>query len=624
MKTNHESGVPHKVLSKEHLRMRHSFRDQVGPLRNFLFELHLSYFKKEALAKSFSDYIANGVVTQGTGFLKKHRQLFIQGLKVLSGDDVPDFTDFTVTSTGYPRHYAEIFQELNKFSEACKTLVNELPCYLTEQRRAPVTGKLAVYVRENAPRAQFLLTLLNWPKFIRLEHSKEAKIALLNEFADKVSSFRPGDLEYKSALVSERLVSRVRKNLSFLPEILLRFDKRTYKGLKEKPGSIPDRVSYMLSHFTTPIWVDSRPLGRCTVLSEPAGKSRIIVGYNGMVNATNVFDHIRGILSTFKEDCSVNQSLGHDVLQRLTADLKAKVFSCDLSNFTDDITSSVLYPFLDTIGLHDFMAVINGPILVGNRVVRPVRSLMGLRGTFELCSIIHHALVRDSGGLTYALCGDDLVLKVEDDEVERYLKTSSDIGLTVNRSKSVLSSSVGLFCGKAFWYGEDISPRRFPFHSLSDSSDIYEYATVAGSITRNSSVLPKPQRRIFRKYLVIYTKLKKFWMRTPIPKFLPVKLGGFGFGGGPGLLDVLLRPSIRRFVNVPKVREPPDAITTRRYIPFVSPVEKPLFWFTPNLLVEGWYKRAKTTRNVALGRTLKDLTEILEYFYSIGDFVTAK
>jgi hypothetical protein len=445
---------------------------------------------------------------------------------------------------------------------------------------------------------------------VTIEMSDHEKAEKLEAFKTLITSFKPGDKEYYSGLLANRLADEhllsvigLQDEISYETSlggdgmlarqvVRTKLSERTYKGRSDRVGTIPRCVAYMNDIMVNPLYIDDSPLGKTTVLSEKGGKTRFIVGYTGLVNATGVYEYFRRILDGIPGDSSSDQTKGHERARRLSEYSLNSIISADLSSFTDGLTTSVLYPFLDRLGLHDFIGVINAPIYVGDSVVKPVRPLMGLRGTFEIASIIHHVVARECNIKDYSLCGDDMVF--EKGSYESYVRVWNSLGIEVNPSKTIVAKGMATFCGKVYLFGIDISPVTIPFNSISKINDRHELLTTCSQVIENSKAVIKP---VFHKIVSIVLRLlnRKF-KNQPLPKHLPRKLGGLGLPGGPGLLKVLAKPWVHSFIILPDLEEPPDAYVTRRYLPLVDPDEIRLFPWLSNLLCDGYYTNKKKVR----------------------------
>jgi hypothetical protein len=623
-----------KATDDRGLKMKNSVMIQLKNLRDLLFGLHLNLFQNPSLATSFCNSLVAGVEHKGNGYLKLHRGLFVQGLKVLTLGD-PEFVGFQLTKNGYPRYYDEIFSELYSIGASVES--SRLPVnwkdYIDPCSGA-ISGNMPTYLpslnQKTISRLKTILTLLNWPKFVKLDLSEIKKSEILHDFKVKMTSWKEGDSEYNSGLVADGLVRFLPNMCAYkgyeqdlegtrVPFTKLMLSARTYKGRPDTVGKLPECVAYMSHGMVNPIYIDKTPLGKATVLSEKAGKNRIIVGYNGLVNAHGVGAYLRRILDNNPNDCSKDQTIGHNHLKSFSAK-GYTIASMDLSEFTDGLTSTVLYPFLDSLGIHDFMGVINAPIEVGGEIIKPVRPMMGLKGTFELASIIHHCVTKSSNMSNYYICGDDLV--AVGGNLDSYVRTWSNLGIQVNQTKSIVAEGLGTFCGKTYFWGVDISPVRIPLSTITDCEDELELYTVCGSTVSNASGLTPGARKVIGSKVVRLMASKRNLKGRKIHKSLPFKLGGLGLDRDKPLLSVLSNDALS-ICSVPVEKPLPDAHITRRWFPLVDDEEVRLFYFLPLLLVSGFYTRSKKRTTVLRKRSYRSLLSVLEYFYSIGEFAPA-
>jgi hypothetical protein len=390
-----------------------------------------------------------------------------------------------------------------------------------------------------------------------------------------------------------------------------------------------------------PIYVDSSPVARVSVLPEPGGKTRVITGYNGLINATNAYDIASRVRECIHQDVSLDQSSGHRWLAENTKISKIAydryLISADLSAFTDNLHFELFLPTLEVLGMRDFGAIAQSPIYVGEKVVSPLRLLMGLRGTFEVASVVHHGLVQTSGISDYVLCGDDLLFAdVGLSMFRRYRDKINGSGLKLNESKTIVSRFGGIFCGEAYMLGHRITPARLPLFTLfsPELSDTQVFRS-GGTVIQNvrSAKLTKPVTKILIGSVIALLGRQKRFRRRPLPIDLPAKLGGLGgrVAVKGGLLEIISRLKNRAFATVPRPRDEPDCYQTRRYVPYAWG-DKPLVikwnfryeiltFSAPNLLVEGGYKRGGRRPSVSEPLLqLKDMLSILEYYYSIGEF----
>jgi hypothetical protein len=343
-----------------------------------------------------------------------------------------------------------------------------------------------------------------------------------------------------------------------------------------------------------------------------------------MVNATNLYEKVRGWLDNIPNDASGDQSRGHKFAKQMSArligpplELESSVpycYSTDLSSFTDKLNWNAYTPFLEAINCRDFLAIVNSPIVVGKEVVEPLRLLMGLRGTFELASLIHHGIVRQFTK-NYVLCGDDLLFLGVESDLVQYRTLCDYVGLELNQSKTVVSIDTTVFCGKVYFRGTDVSPISPPIFSL--TKDFSTFISSARNFMENGLIHEKAIKsriKIFLKYL------GRLYRGKIIPYELPIKLGGIGFKTGRSLIRILERKAIRSFARFPTEDDEPPPRYTRRYPISTDKDEVKLFPYTRNLLLRGYVLRRPSIKPKHQTHALKDMHSCLCYFYDLQPY----
>jgi hypothetical protein len=301
-----------------------------------------------------------------------------------------------------------------------------------------------------------------------------------------------------------------------------------------------------------------------------------------------------------------------------------KIYSTDLDAFTDKLVLNAYRELLDLMNSSDFLACITAPIEVNGRTVNPHKSLMGLRGTFELASLVHHGLAIACGLSERVLCGDDLLFTSSDNSVlQRYEALCSYVGLTLNRLKTVISADTGVFCGKVFFRGMDVSPVIPPLYTLTKSST--DFISAAGDFIASSERMSKGFRNAAK---VLVLRLASTFRGIYLPIYLPKKLGGVGIAQAKGLLQILKSKMARLACNIPDEDEPVPSRTIRFpytskyevvYYPKVSNGSKTGIFFGFNNLLESGFTQRYRKRKVTGKKSaqIKDLHSILCYYYSI-------
>jgi hypothetical protein len=521
---------------------------------------------------SYAKYTVRRLRYEGFGFLKKSRNLFIQGVKILGGDKT-DFSGFS-RKNELPRYLYWVFSELKKQSTLGANF---------SQRRS-----------------QLLLSILYLPKSIKLR-SKSAEKIEISRFIERVTAARPS-----TSIEVINQPYRLYKQFESvrLPKTDLVFVAHEQSQKRSDFGyDIPKSVDLATQPFTK--WGDpyepnkfpkyhelnSIPYGTVKLLTECGGKHRVICSYASHIHSNNVRHHLRSILDSLPQDSSKDQATGHIYAQKLSAgkystsavscginvivssvplqckpsrtknifkaiDERLKRFfvtpaieyekftrneqtvkrsrlypivSADLSAFTDNIDPGAYMRMCHSLGIPEFRHLYTTPVKVNNDVIKPNVPLMGLKGCFDIASLIHHCLVQEFITLDYRVCGDDFVGRCDLHSYENALAT---VGLSLNRSKTLVSETTSVFCGKVYHFGRDISPTKPPLHVL-----------VTGTFTDFKSAvesyLPKVFGLLRREFIRISLNLLGRFKRF-ISLDLPFLLDGIPLKrSGSSLISVL-------------------------------------------------------------------------------------
>jgi hypothetical protein len=199
-----------------------------------------------------------------------------------------------------------------------------------------------------------------------------------------------------------------------------------------------------------------------------------------------------------------------------------------LDAFTDNTsTAGICFGLseMGLLGLEDYL--LNLPINLPNgKKIVPKKLLMGLKGCFELSSVLHHYAVKLAGIRRYALCGDDLVFT---GSIEPYMATIKTFGWSINRSKTVVSKTAAVFCGEMYWFGFRVSPR-VPKVYTAFSNGKPRKASVLFSTVRMTieSLNTIYSRKVVAKIIGPFLRLlRSKWSGVVVPS-LPSKLRGLG------------------------------------------------------------------------------------------------
>jgi hypothetical protein len=533
--------------------------------------------------KAYLSDVEKRLRNNGADFLSKSRSFPLLGLKLLGNDR----TGFPVTGfkqqSGkiYPKLFAWYWSELERHSK-----INN------------PTKADALYVRK-------LISVLAFSKMLRTSSVRQISKAL-SSFEERVS---PSDAEPKvtpftnlegifirrepshpsvQKTMIEALIDSWSKpevehppeqektwfqeglplmetlgadvNLAALPKFM-DLDSFSSKpsALRDQPIEMPEWFRFHING-TLPYFRDDEPkvigfkpppYGKVHVLTEFAGKLRLIVPYNTpFVHSTGLFSRCRAILAQISEDYSTNQADGHRFVQRETAKkVGGYCVSADLTAFTDSISTEACKFGLSSLDLTELSSYLfDLPVSLPNgKIFTPNKLLMGLKGCFEFGTLLHHYIVRRSGIVRYALCGDDLFFRGDPAD---YISNLKHFGPELNRDKTVISMTAAIFCGEYYWYGHRVKPVSVKVSALFRNGNLRD-TPVLFSVTRsvisalNELYRPKLVSQISAKF---FNLLRRRW-RSAIFPTLPQKLGGMGLRSqrtSESLCTLLSRNSVLR------------------------------------------------------------------------------
>lgn len=366
------------------------------------------------------------------------------------------------------------------------------------------------------------------------------------------------------------------------------------------------------------------PYGRIHVLTESAGKLRIICPYNTpFVHSTGLYARSRAVLDALSCDYSSDQAAGHRMVQKETSFGNKMCVSADLSNFSDDIKPDLSAFGLRSLGLPKLKDYLfNLPVtLPSGRFLIPDKLLMGLKGCFELSSVCHHYVVKCSGIINYALCGDDLFFR---GDINVYLDAIKESGWKLNRSKTVHSRTVAVFCGEMYWLGLRISPRVPKVSTCFHDGKLLK-AGILFAVTRcNILHLEKIyNRRGMAKVIWPFLRLLRSRWNSVISLEAPQKLRGLGLRSivpGIGLLDILSRRDVLRMSKL-SIGIKRDKVSSTRWfgIPIQIAPNKALQEFScfPALLKKGAVDLKVLPNRSAVIKYVSslDVSDVLYWYY---------
>jgi hypothetical protein len=412
----------------------------------------------------------------------------------------------------------------------------------------------------------------------------------------------------------------IKLNLGTLPKYL------DLDSISTKPCALKDEPRF-------PHWFDrggvadfgykDPPYGRVHVLTESAGKLRLICPYNTpFVHSIGLYRRCREILRAVRGDYSENQAAGHRFVQKEIAKSDAMCVSGDLSNFSDNTLPELAAFGLRQIGLDNFdKYLFNLPVGMPNgRFIIPNKLLMGLKGCFELSSVLHHYVTRRAGIKRYAIVGDDIFFQGDLETYEKGLEIS---GWKLNRAKTIYSRSVAVFCGEMYWFGHTVTPCVPKVSSCFRNGKLLK-AAVLFSVTR-SAVANLNQvynrRSVVTVMLPIIRLLRSKW-KSLIVLEAPQKLRGLGFKTsrpGVGLLQLLSRRDILRMAKLSiGIKRVPIEGTRWFGLPIqIGPSKcRNVFTFTPTLCYGAVQLKVPNSRPaVRKDVSSLQLFNVLEWYY---------
>uniref|UniRef100_A0AAU7YEH1 RNA-dependent RNA polymerase n=1 Tax=Exserohilum turcicum mitovirus 5 TaxID=3229029 RepID=A0AAU7YEH1_9VIRU len=188
-------------------------------------------------------------------------------------------------------------------------------------------------------------------------------------------------------------------------------------------------------------------LGKLSVVYDQAGKARVIAITNWWIQQClkPLHDSIFSLLKTFPTDGTFNQL---KPLQTLVRKNK-RMYGFDLSAATDRLPIDLQVQILNILKYNgnEWKNLLSIPWdYKGKDIYYSVGQPMGAYSSWGMLALTHHVLVRYSArraGVTdfndYAILGDDVVI-ANDIVAHEYLLVMKSLGLSINLSKSVISS----------------------------------------------------------------------------------------------------------------------------------------------------------------------------------------
>lgn len=648
-----------KGFAKRPFKLIQSEEEQIRSFLDYQASLLSSLGCPTNAIKSYVGTLGIRIRSERAGFLKLLKDLFIQGVKIL-GDDTPIFHGWKIKGR-FPRLYHWVFTELATLNQQWSATPSQVK------------------------RARGLLSVLYGARSLKLQHSVSALNKALDDFKTRVLKKNADSVLAQAGNTLEKAKRKFGPVFSDSMTNGSQFDlsRRSQKPNKLWQGEefrLPEKVfeAQRLADYANGVeplvnnaFVRKGPIGKVTVLTEKAGKTRVICGYNGYVNASDLSLRARSILDVHEKDASKDQTLGHIHALKLSAlaehmieksyvpeldwstmmfrtqpansapkpkglnlfrmfaggkkttaevTVKAdpvllgkKILSADLSAFTDSISYGTWVGMLAYLGCNNLHSLLfsGEVILPTGEAIKPNTVLMGLKGCFDVASLVHHICLPEE--VDYRIVGDDFVGIIPPEIYEQLVGT---VGLELNRSKTVYSKDTSVFCGKVYKTGADISPFVPSFFTMCGSSVASAVDSAKDALDRGY-LFPNQFRSIVR---FVKTKVLSR-LKCRVSFDLPSKLGGFHTRNGPSrsLLDVLDErwQHFIASVSVPVSSLDPETISRNSLPGFPCLGIKVLPW--TELYLAGGQKLPRKVKLCSPNKSgdLLGLGLILEYYYGL-------
>jgi len=223
-------------------------------------------------------------------------------------------------------------------------------------------------------------------------------------------------------------------------------------------------------------------LGKLSVVRDQAGKARIVAITNWWLQIclNPIHKALFKLLKGFDQDGTFNQTKPLELLMKYKGPVhygdnfvmtdSRVFFSFDLSSATDrlpvDVQKDILNILSPSLGDLWLDALSIPWFWKSDRIKYSVGQPMGAYSSWAMLALTHHTIVQLAAlraGLTtkfteYAVLGDDIVIASEP-VAKEYLQIMSDLGVSINLNKSVISNRFAEFAKR--WVGPqglDITP----------------------------------------------------------------------------------------------------------------------------------------------------------------------
>jgi hypothetical protein len=253
-------------------------------------------------------------------------------------------------------------------------------------------------------------------------------------------------------------------------------------------------------------------LGKTAHKMEPA-KVRIfaISDYWTQVLLRPLHDALMDILKALPSDATWNQDAGGDLVRKWSAEGR-RMWSFDLSNATDRFPVHLQASMLDFL-LRDYSVSKLGQIWRSLLTARTYRTPsgeevrygagqpMGTLSSWAAFALCHHTMVQWAAlrcgrraFWDYTMLGDDIVIadgpngQDNSDVAAEYARLlGEDLGVAVNRAKSVQAQGAAEFAKRSFVNGAEITGLDWQLSALGASNGVYLYQFLSELVRRGFS-----------------------------------------------------------------------------------------------------------------------------------------
>lgn len=264
---------------------------------------------------------------------------------------------------------------------------------------------------------------------------------------------------------SKDVYEKLRDDIAFIEKEDIKIETLLSDPLIDKNWSSPDKLK----------------LGKLSLKLEAAGKVRVFAIADAWTQTLlgNLHQGLFAILSQIPQDGTFNQ---HKPVKALLDKGLKELFSFDLSAATDRLPIDLQSDIISWLFQDQEIGPLWKELLVGREYILEsknpqfsgsngsykyaVGQPMGCLSSWGMLALSHHMIVQVAARRAgyhgwfslYAVLGDDIVIGHKA-VADCYLVLMKDLGLEINLSKSLISSSGSCEFAKKFYFqGEDVSP----------------------------------------------------------------------------------------------------------------------------------------------------------------------